>query len=104
MLPKDILAVIPRPHLPLDFPREIHQRKKRRLEFLKFPMENRQDLVRRTSIDSAVKHKPVPALISKIRCSGIRSQTSRLDERVKQEPDVKVQMMGCGYDLFLSNR
>jgi hypothetical protein len=68
MLPKDILAVIPRPYLPLDFPWEIYQRTRRRLQFLKFRSDNRQDFVRRTSIDSADK----------------RSQTCRLDGYAKQ--------------------
>ena len=93
MLPKDIPAVNPKVPSAFGFPREIYQRTGRRLEFLKFRMDNRQDFVRRTSIDSARKHKLVPALIGKIRCPEIRSQTCRLGGRVKQELNVKVQMI-----------
>ena len=41
MLPKDILAVIPRPHLPLDFPGKFTNGQDGALEFLKFHMKIR---------------------------------------------------------------
>ena len=61
---------------------------------LKFRMEIRQDFVRKTSVDSARRHKPVPALISKVEFDvpKIRPQTCRLDGHVKQELNVKVQI------------
>src|SRR5262249_42677338 len=51
-------------HMPLDFLWQIYKRTRRHFQFLKLRIEIRQDLVRKTSADSAGEHEPVRTLVA----------------------------------------